>query len=98
MTQRTTWTPEDDTRLLELMAQGLSQLEIGNAMGRTDTSVKMRVHLLRGIGVLSAGKPRQASAATPPPEPRKPLPAVLPQVLPGSIITPLSKAKLMAGR
>ena len=41
------WTPEEDTRLLELRGWGLSTRRIATALGRTPSSVENRAYRLR---------------------------------------------------
>jgi DNA-binding NarL/FixJ family response regulator len=47
MPQRKRWTPDDDQRLMELMAKGTSSNEIANALGRTEAAIEQRAHTLR---------------------------------------------------
>jgi hypothetical protein len=41
------WTIHDETRLMELKAEGASHIEIANALGRTEAAVKVRAHILK---------------------------------------------------
>ena len=44
---RKRWTKEEDVRLYELMAKGVSYVEIGKELDRSHKSVEMRAHLIR---------------------------------------------------
>ena len=41
------WAPEEDTRLLELLEQGLSRYQIGEVLGRTRGSVEGRANRIK---------------------------------------------------
>jgi hypothetical protein len=40
------WTPEEDNRLLELVATGKPRLKIGPALGRTTVAIEGRLSIL----------------------------------------------------
>ena len=62
MRLRQPWTEEQDDRLLALYAQGLTNGEIGDQMGRTPKAINDRLCVLRKQGVIQA-RPRYAGVA-----------------------------------
>jgi len=75
-----TWPPEDDARLTELWASGLSTAAIGIAMGRTKNSIVGRAHRLKLPGRASPIVPRgtrKAKAGQRKPRIRKSRPPLL---------------------
>ena len=41
------WSPEEDSRLMELKAEGWSYMEIGRALGRSEGSCRSRLYILQ---------------------------------------------------
>jgi hypothetical protein len=52
------WTPDEDETLLTMTARGMTQSEIGRALGRSRRSVMSRLHVLRHLEQTGVGRPR----------------------------------------
>jgi transposase-like protein len=72
------WTPEDDARIAEMVAEGMTDKQIADALGRNPFSVSARIKNLRKRGVMivrEKGKPEdvpEKADTEPETEPEKP--------------------------